>query len=109
MSMIEPFEFWWVFPILMFLFCLLMCFSRRSRGMAGGCMGWRRFRDTSGDPRTDGWDDGRRSTDTSRPAEEKAETEGLKSTFDRLERRLRNLEEAVTSKEFDWNRRLNQS
>lgn len=33
----------------------------------------------------------------------------LKKTFENLERRLRRLENAVTNKEFDWERRLNQN
>ena len=31
----------------------------------------------------------------------------LKSTFDNLERRLRRLEDSITAREFDWERRLN--
>ena len=32
----------------------------------------------------------------------------LKRTFDSLQRRIQRIESVVTSREFDWNRRLNQ-
>ncbi|MEW6267009.1 MAG: envelope stress response membrane protein PspC [Thermodesulfobacteriota bacterium] len=33
----------------------------------------------------------------------------LKRTFDHLERRLRRIEDSVTAREFDWERRFNQN
>ncbi len=41
--------------------------------------------------------------------ERKAATESLKRTFDKLNKRLQNLEDSVTAKEFDWERRYDQS
>ncbi len=41
--------------------------------------------------------------------ERRAATETLKRTFDRLNKRLQNLEDSVTAKEFDWERRYDQS
>ena len=41
--------------------------------------------------------------------ERKAATESLKRTFDKLNKRLQNLEDSVTAKEFDWERRYEQS
>lgn len=41
--------------------------------------------------------------------ERRAATDRLKRTFDRLNKRLQNLEDSVTAKEFDWERRYDQS
>ncbi len=64
------FSFWWLFPVLMIAFCLLMCFFMRRRGMAGWCMSGCEPRHMRGDRQTDGRTDG-----TSAPAQEKAKTE----------------------------------
>jgi len=39
----------------------------------------------------------------------RAATEQLRQRFGHLERRIRNMEDAVTSKEYDWDRRFNAS
>ncbi len=41
--------------------------------------------------------------------ERRAATDRLKRTFDRMNKRLQNLEDSVTAKEFDWERRYDQS
>jgi hypothetical protein len=65
----ESFNLWWLVPVLMILFCMLMCFSRLRRGPAGCCMGWCGPRDVSRDRSADDRDDRPRTTDTSMPAE----------------------------------------
>jgi phage shock protein C len=41
--------------------------------------------------------------------ERRAATERLKQTFDKMNKKLQNLEDSVTAKEFDWERRYDQS
>ncbi len=41
--------------------------------------------------------------------ERRAATDRLKQTFDKMNKRLQNLEDSVTAKEFDWERRYDQS
>lgn len=64
------FSLWWLFPVLMIVFCLLMCFSMRRRGLAGCCMDGHRRRHTGGDRSID-----RRKEETSTPADKRAEAE----------------------------------
>ena len=40
-------------------------------------------------------------------ANRKGAAERLRRRYDNIERRLRNMEDAVTTREFDWDRRLN--
>ena len=105
----ESFDFWWLVPVLMIFFCLFLCFLRRSRAMADCCRGWGGSRDTQRDRRMDDGDDSGRTTDTTVPADEKIQVEKLKSTVERLERRLRSLEEGARPKELEGNRPLRQS
>ena len=44
-------------------------------------------------------------TRNNRPS--RSQFEGVKTRFSNLERRMRNVEDIVTSKEFDWDMRLN--
>ena len=105
----ESFDFRWLIPILMIGFCFSMCFFRvRGWAMGGCCGGWRSSRGAT-NPRSPDREAPAPSSHAATPSGRKAEAETLKLTFDRLERRLRNLEDAVTSKEFDWARRFNQS
>jgi hypothetical protein len=67
----ESFNFWWLIPVLMILFCLLMCFSRRRRGTAGCCMSWCGPRGVSRDRGTDDGDDSHRTTNTLLPTGER--------------------------------------
>jgi hypothetical protein len=97
--------FWWIFPLIMFLFC---CLTMKRGGM-GCCMRVRRrSRERASGPLSDQDNLGRPSHVTRR-AERKAEAETLKRSFDRLNHRLEKLEDTVTAKEFDWDRRYKQS
>ena len=96
--------FWWMFPLFMFLFCAF----RMRRGGMGCCRPFSRgFREATRRPSADRDDHGHASEPTTR-SETKAEAERLKRTFERLTRRLQKLEDVVTAKEFDWDRRYKQ-
>jgi len=105
----ESFPFWWLFPFLMILFCLFLCFFRRSRGMAGCCMGWSGSHDVQRDRWKEDRDDKGHTPVTSVRAEEDARVERLQSTVATLERRLRSLEQAESPDEVEGNRSLPQS
>ncbi len=64
------FSLWWLFPVLMIAFCLLMCFFGRRRGLAGCCMGACGPRHGREDRRMDSHTDER-----SAPPQEKAKAE----------------------------------
>jgi hypothetical protein len=93
-----------MFPLFMFLFCAF----RMRRGGMGCCRPFSRgFREATRRPSADRDDHGHASEPTTR-SETKAEAERLKRTFERLTRRLQKLEDVVTAKEFDWDRRYKQ-
>lgn len=92
-------NYWWVFPLGMIALCVVMCLFARQRGDMGCCcMGWRGS--GNGTKRSIPEPDHPRSERT-------AATDKLKQTFDGLNRRVQNLEDAVTAKEVEWERRLN--
>lgn len=101
----ESHGFWWLFPLLMILLCVFLCLSRRRFGMAGCC--WGGSRDPQRGRRADGRDVSRHTTDPAVPAEAESGVEGLRPTVERLERRLRSLEEAASMKEPDGGRPSN--
>jgi phage shock protein C len=74
--------------------------DRRSFGAPEGEYESGGYRGQNDDPSGDEWD---------YRSERKSAVESLKRTFDRLNRRLQSLEDAVTAKEFDWDRRFRQS
>lgn len=89
----ESHSFWWLIPLLMFFLCLLMCVSRRRAGLPGCCWGWAGPRPPyrglpPGHPRGS-----RRSADAAVPDGEEPGIEGLRSAVERLESRLRTLEQ----------------
>ena len=103
----ESFDFWWLIPLLMIFLCVLMCFSRRRMGMAGCCWGWGGSRATQRDRRADDRDASSRATDTALLAKEEPGVEELRSTVERLELRLRSLEQGTSAKELDGGRPSN--
>ncbi|MDF1553682.1 MAG: hypothetical protein P1P84_11500 [Deferrisomatales bacterium] len=101
----ESHSFWWLFPLLMIFLCVFLCFHRRRFGMAGCC--WGGSRDPQRGRRADDRDASRRAIGKPAPAEEAPGVEGLRSTVERLERRLRSLEAAAGRKEPDGGRPSN--
>lgn len=96
----ESFSLCWLFPLVMIFLCLLMCGSRWRTGMLGCCGGWGEPRDTWRGPPADS-PGGGQPGDAEAPAGEETGVEGLRSTVERLERRLRNLEEGTRQEESD--------